>query len=85
LQEYLIKDSRVRNSHTLKLRLIAEGVKEAKCEWCGITEWRGKPAPLELDHVNGDRKDNRLGNLRILCPNCHAQTDNYRAKKNARR
>ncbi len=40
----------------------------------------GRPIPLELDHINGRRDDNRLDNLRILCPNCHAQTETYRGK-----
>jgi len=67
-------------SHKLKSRLITEGLKEHKCEFCGITEWNKKPAPIELDHINGNHHDNRLENLRILCPNCHAQTDTYRGK-----
>lgn len=67
-------------SHKLKNRLLAEGLKEHKCEYCGIIEWNGKPAPIELDHINGNHHDNRLENLRILCPNCHAQTDTYRGK-----
>ncbi len=67
-------------SHKLKLRLIAEGIKQHKCECCGITEWRGTPTPLELDHINGINYDNRLENLRLLCPNCHAQTDTYRGR-----
>jgi len=77
--EYLIENSIVQ-SFKLKGRLIAEGLKEHKCECCGITEWNGKPAPIELDHINGNHHDNRLENLRILCPNCHAQTDTYRGK-----
>ena len=77
--EYLVENSVVQ-SFKLKGRLIAEGLKEHKCECCGITEWNGKPAPIELDHINGNHHDNRLENLRILCPNCHAQTDTYRGK-----
>ena len=77
--EYL-KENSVVQSYKLKNRLIAEGLKQHKCECCGITEWMGKPTPIELDHINGNHHDNRLENLRILCPNCHAQTDTYRGK-----
>ena len=79
IEKYLVENSVVQ-SFKLKGRLIAEGLKEHKCECCGITEWNGKPAPIELDHINGNHHDNRLENLRILCPNCHAQTDTYRGK-----
>jgi hypothetical protein len=67
-------------SNSLRKRLIREGLKESKCECCGITEWNGKAAPLELDHIDGNHHDNRLENLQILCPNCHAQTETYRGK-----
>jgi hypothetical protein len=55
--------------------LIKEGLKEAKCECCGRTEWLG--VPLELHHINEVHTDNRLENLLILCPNCHAMTDSH--------
>ena len=79
IKEYLSNEFPIL-SHKLKNRLIKEGLKEHKCECCGITEWNGKPAPIELDHINGNHHDNRLENLRILCPNCHAQTNTYRGK-----
>ncbi len=82
IEEYLVKDRHC-SSHTLRLRLISERIKEARCEECGITEWNGLPAPLELEHVNGDHDDNRLENIKILCPNCHAQTETYRGKNKA--
>ena len=51
-----------------------------KCEICGISEWNGKPISLQLHHVDGNRKNNLLSNIQILCPNCHSQTDNYAGK-----
>ena len=54
------------------------GIKE--CESCGLMEWLGRPIPLEIHHINGNNTDNRLDNLKLLCPNCHALTDNYRGR-----
>jgi hypothetical protein len=79
LNEILVENSHYL-SHRLKKRLIKKGIKQHKCECCGIAEWNGEPAPIELDHINGVRTDNRLENLRILCPNCHAQTKTYRGR-----
>ncbi len=67
-------------SYKLKKRLILEGIKENVCEICGIDCWNGKPLEKELHHVDGNRFNQLIGNLKILCPNCHSQTDNFRAK-----
>jgi hypothetical protein len=75
LDDLLITAPRSRNN--IKQRLIAAGIKPNLCEDCGINEWRGVALSLSLHHVNGDRHDNRLANLRLLCPNCHSQTPNF--------
>lgn len=79
----LVKNNgRVTKSHYIKLLLYKFGIKEEKCEKCGqLPFWNEKKLSLHLDHVNGDRDDNRLKNLKILCPNCHSQTPTYAAKK----
>lgn len=65
----------------LKNRLISEGYKKNECEVCGLkNKWQNKPLDMELDHIDGDRTNHLLDNLRMLCPNCHAQTETYRGK-----
>jgi len=59
-------------THGLKKRLLKEGLKKHCCEECGLREWREKPVPLELHHVNGVNNDHLIENLQLLCPNCHA-------------
>jgi hypothetical protein len=71
--------------HHLKLRLLAEGLKENRCEQCGISEWQGAPLNMQLHHVNGDGTDNRLENIRLLCANCHSQTETYGGRNGHRR
>ncbi len=66
-----------RNRGHVKQRLLRLGLKENRCERCGIADWQGEPLSLSLHHVNGQRDDNRVENLRLLCPNCHSQTENY--------
>jgi hypothetical protein len=80
LSDLLVKGSVVQ-SFKLKKRLFEEGLKTQKCELCGWAELSidGR-LPLELDHINGDRYDNRIKNLRILCPNCHSLQITHRGK-----
>lgn len=78
----LLRADAYRGRH-VKTRLIAAGLKEYRCEGCGLTEWRAQPITLALHHVNGIRNDNRLENLQLLCPNCHSQTDTF-AGRNGR-
>lgn len=79
LSEVLVKGNHVSTIH-LKWRLIEEGVKKWRCERCNNTEWLGDKIPLELHHKDGDRTNNELDNLELLCPNCHAFTDTYRGR-----
>lgn len=67
-------------SHELKIKLIQDGLKKHECEICGITKWMGKQVPIELDHIDGNHYNNELMNLRIVCPNCHAQQDTNAGK-----
>jgi len=83
LAEYLLKGSFI-HSFRLKRYLLEQKVLEPVCSDCGLSSWRGRPIPLELDHRNGDRHDNELANLRLLCPNCHALTPTYRGKNRGR-
>lgn len=70
-------------SHSLKLKLIKEGIKKHQCERCGCSEWIGQPIPLELHHKDGDHYNNSLDNLEVLCPNCHALEPNNSGAANA--
>ena len=67
-------------SDKLKIRLINEGYLDPECDICRRSLWVGEDIPLQLDHVDGNNDDNSLENLRLLCPNCHAQTPQYRLK-----
>jgi hypothetical protein len=80
LSDILKDGSHVANSGSLKRRLISEGFLDERCARCGLTEWLDAPISLHLDHANGQNTDNRLENLRLLCPNCHSQTDTYCGK-----
>ena len=79
IEKYLNNEIPIQ-SYKLKNRLLKEKVFDYACSNCKLSEWRDVPIPLELDHINGDNKNNKLTNLRLLCPNCHALTPTYRSK-----
>jgi hypothetical protein len=82
LSEILVENSTYSRGH-LKRRLYEEGLKERRCELCGQGEqWRGVRMALILDHVNGAADDNRLENLRIVCPNCAATLETHCGRQN---
>lgn len=79
IEDYLSNNAYMTSSK-LRVRLIKEGIFDAICSHCNLDLWLDGPIPLELDHINGNHYDNHLENLRLLCPNCHALTPNYRGK-----
>lgn len=83
IEDYLSNRQSI-SSNSLKKRLLSENVKDHICEECKLDWWLFDKIPLELHHVNGNSSDNSLSNLQLLCPNCHALTDNYRGRNQAR-
>ena len=76
----VLRRNSIVNSHKLRRRLIRAGLLAPRCCVCKLSEWLGLPISLELDHIDGDRNNQELPNLRLLCPNCHAQTPTYRGR-----
>jgi hypothetical protein len=80
MKEILVENSNYTNTNNLRKRLIREGYFKYECCNCKLSEWMGEPMRLELEHINGINTDNRIENLKILCPNCHSLTDTYCGK-----
>lgn len=76
--EYIVNGKVQTNK--LRKKLLIEGLKKEVCECCGNSIWNGKKIPLEVHHIDGNKTNNNLDNLLLLCPNCHALTETYRGK-----
>lgn len=78
--DFYLKNNSIVQSFKLKKRLLNEKIFEHKCYNCSKKTWLNQKIPLELHHIDGNHSNNELSNLVLLCPNCHALTDNYRGK-----
>ena len=78
--EEVFKENSNYSNEMVKQRIVSQNLLEYKCVKCGIDSWQGETIVLDLDHINGNNRDNRLTNLRFLCPNCHSQTDTYKGR-----
>ena len=84
-EEIFIKDSKYTKSETIKTRMVEDLNVKYECNICQISHWNGTKLSLQLDHINGDHTDNRLSNLRLLCPNCHSQTNTFCSKNRTKK
>jgi len=86
LEDILIENSKYLYTNNLKKKLLKNNLLNNICYICNqIPIWNNKKLSLQLDHINGINNDNRIENLRILCPNCHSQTETYSGKNTNKR
>lgn len=78
--EQIFTESSFYSNELVKQRIVKDDLLDYHCSKCGIDSWQGETIVLDLDHINGNNRDNRLINLRYLCPNCHSQTDTYKGR-----
>lgn len=78
--DYLYDGSLI-SSSKLRKKIIEDGLKEYRCEKCGNDKWIGEKIPLDLHHIDGNRFNNNISNLQLLCKNCHGLTPNHSKKK----
>jgi hypothetical protein len=85
IQDKLVKGDKHVGSADIKAYLVKNNLVENKCSVCNLPPvWNNKPLTLQLDHINGDHFDNRVENLRLICPNCHTQTETFTGRNNAK-
>lgn len=80
-EEFFKKDKLIK-AYDIRKKIFKEGLKENKCEICGLTEWLNNPIQLQIHHIDGDHMNNEIENIQLLCPNCHSQTENFAGRKN---
>lgn len=80
LSEILVENSKYLNGTNIKKKLLKANLLKYQCYRCGINTWLNEPLSLQLEHKNGNHRDNRIENLCLLCPNCHSLTETFGSK-----